>query len=271
MKALIDGDILRYEIGFAGEVGWKAITEREEVPPFDYVKDLLEQRIASILHFTGANDYTLYLSEGKNFRHDIAVTKPYKGQRIPNKPWHFDNLTAYMQGMLNTETVKGIEADDAMAIAHRENTIICSRDKDLRQIPGWFFSWELGKQSSFGPLEITNPGTLTLTQSGGKQVIKGTGYAFFCSQLLTGDIVDNIPGCPGVGPVRAYEALQPILEQEHADYICKSLIDTVESIYDDMYLDEADYKMEEQAKLLWIVRRFNPDGSPQLWNREIYS
>src|SRR5574341_246509 len=100
MKALIDGDILRYEIGYAAETGWKAITGREEIPPFDYVEDLLSQRIASILAVTTADEYELYITEGKTFRYDIAKTRVYKGQRPDKKPWHFNNLTAYISGLL---------------------------------------------------------------------------------------------------------------------------------------------------------------------------
>jgi len=79
MKALIDADILRYEIGWGALTGWKAITDTEDIPPFDYVEKLLLQRIASIQEATGSDEYCLYLTEGHTFRYDIATTKPYKG------------------------------------------------------------------------------------------------------------------------------------------------------------------------------------------------
>lgn len=261
MKALIDGDILRYEIGFAAEAGWKAITGRTEMPPWHYVEDLLEQRIATILHFTTATSYCLYLTEGRTFRFDIAKTKPYKGQRVENKPWHFKNISAYMKGCLSCEVITKVEADDAMAMVHTAanpgTTILCSRDKDLRTIPGLFYSWELGRQPALGPCFIQNPGTLELIEQSGKKVLKGTGYAFFCAQLLTGDRVDNIPGCADIGPVKAWDILKDCKT-------CEQYIETVSREYND------DKYLLEQGQLLWIVRRLNPDGTPELWRRALY-
>lgn len=250
MLALLDGDILRFEIGFAAEVGWKAITNREELPPFDYVADLLHQRLEYILHQTGADDYVLYLSGGKSFRYDVAKTKPYKGQRKDNKPWHFHNLTAYMVGVLDAKVVTGIEADDALAIDHLqkpEQTIICTRDKDLRQVPGWSYSWELGQQPSFGPTKIEKFGNLTLSANHKK--LTGTGLLFFYGQLLVGDAVDNIPGLDKCGPVKAYSLLKDV----------DNPFEVVRKAYND------DELLLEQGRLLWIVRKLNPNGSPVMY------
>jgi len=180
MKALIDGDILRYEIGFGAETGWKAITETEEIPPFDYVEGLLAYRIAQIMQVTESDDYCLYLTDNSlgNFRTDLATIKPYKGTRVDKKPWHFANLTAYIQGVLQCKTVSFIEADDALAIDAAKapgDSIICTRDKDLRQVPGWFYSWELGRQPSFGPVDINPVGTVQLSPD--RKKLKGTGFA----------------------------------------------------------------------------------------------
>jgi len=279
MKALIDGDILRYEIGWGALTGWKAITETEEVPPFDYVEKLLLQRIASIQEATNSDSYCLYLTEGHTFRYDIAKTKPYKGTRKENKPWHFDNLTAYIQGVLQHKTVSFIEADDALAVdagkAPKEN-IICTRDKDLRQVPGLIYSWELGNQAAFGPLLVSDPGWLTLYgDANRKPKITGTGFAFFCAQMLMGDTVDNISGVPKIGPVKAYEILSPILEVETEEKTKQSLMDTVEDVYKDHYgmvyygtegRTWDDYLLE-QGQLLWVVRKLNEDGSPVIWQR----
>lgn len=250
MLALIDGDILRFEIGFAAETGWKHVTDRDEIPPFDYVQDLLHQRLEYILSQTAADDFHIYLSGGKSFRYDIAKTKPYKGQRKDNKPWHFNNLSAYFTGVLGAETVYGIEADDALAIhqsSQKGPTIICTRDKDLRQVPGWFYSWELGFQPSFGPTLIEKTGDLNLSTN--RKKLAGTGLLFFYSQLLVGDTVDNIPGLKGCGPVAAYEMLSTSTDP----------FDTVQQAYND------DELLLEQARLLWIVRRLDEKGNPVMY------
>lgn len=258
MKALIDGDIIRYEIGFAAETGWRSIEgEDESLPPFDYVEALLHQRIDNIVALTGADEYKLFLTEGRTFRYDVAKTRAYKGQRKDNKPFHFDNLTTYITHCMPSEVVTKIEADDAIAIEHvRSNhqTIVCSRDKDLRQLPGWMYSWELGKQPSFGPEHISETGYLGLQN--GK--LTGTGFAFFCSQLLTGDIADNIPGLPGVGPVAAYNILANCISE-------RCLMDAVhENYFKKIGDDYGDYLLE-QGRLLWLVRKLNHDGTPVMW------
>ena len=280
MKALIDGDILRYEIGFGAETGWKAITETEAIPPFDYVENLLNQRIAHILAATNSNDYCLYLTEGHTFRFDIATTKPYKGTRVEKKPWHFDNLTAYIQGVLRSKTITYIEADDALAIDASkapEDNIICTRDKDLRQVAGWFYSWELGKQAAFGPIKIREPGHVSLSEDRKKLV--GTGFSFFCGQMLVGDAVDNIPGVEGIGPVAADNLINTAISEavnNGADINIQEaidiLIEVVEAAYKDKYEEDWEERMLEQGRLLWIVRKLGKAGyvDPIFWQRGMY-
>ncbi|KKM75181.1 hypothetical protein LCGC14_1392860 [marine sediment metagenome] len=280
MKAIIDFDILRYEIGFGAETGWQT---EGEIPPWDYVREMLHQRLDYIMYMSGADSYQGYLTEGPTFRFDIAKRKPYKGTRKENKPWHYDNLSVYMKDVLDTVVVTNIEADDAMSIAHLNNkrykthtlipgtleydnypnTILCTRDKDLRQIPGLFYSWELGRQPEFGPTMITKEGSLELSKD--KKKIIGTGLPFFYSQVLTGDTTDNIPGLPGCGPVAAYkilafggdmlEAVKDAYQEYYNDY--DNPIDTI--------LDTWEVELLEQGRLCWMTRRFNDDGTPQLW------
>ena len=41
MKALVDGDVLRYEVGYAAEVGWRETTKIEDgIPPWNYVEEV---------------------------------------------------------------------------------------------------------------------------------------------------------------------------------------------------------------------------------------
>lgn len=279
MRALIDGDILRYEIGFAAETGWRAIKDDPEaLPPFDYVRDMLNQRIGYVKGAASCHQHTLYLTEGPTFRYDIATVKPYKGNRKDNKPWHFDNLTVYMRDILNAVTVTGIEADDAMAIEQlrvkgedEDETVICSRDKDLRQVPGRFYSWELGRQPAYGPLHVTRLGHLSYDAA--KTKLSGSGYAFFAAQVLMGDTADNIPGLPKMGPKGAADILIPLMPgiyKTDETTIPAELEAAVAEAYDNVYGSEGEARMEEQAKLCWIVRRLNEDGSPVVWQKGTY-
>lgn len=268
LKPLVDGDILLYEIGFGAETGWREITnDPEAVPPFSYVESMLQNRLDNIQAMVGTEVKPLIFitQEAPTFRFSIARTKPYKGTRKANKPWHYRNLRAYILGCCNSVEVRDVEADDMMAMVHSEdpNTIICSRDKDLKQIPGWSYSWELGRQPQFGPTEIDKHGTLHLSEDNKK--LTGTGLLFFYAQMLIGDTVDNIPGLPKCGPVAAYRILTeesnvPLLERVSQAY-CEH--------YGHLSTEEEPLvwqeKMIEQGQLCWIVRRLREDGTPEMW------
>lgn len=265
---LVDGDILLYEIGFGSETGWRAVTnDPEALPPFYFVETMLLERLANIKATVDTEEKPIIFitDEAPTFRFDLAKTKPYKGTRKSLKPWHYANLKAYMYGMLDAVRVSNIEADDMMAIVQTEappdTTIICSRDKDLKQVPGWHYSWELGKQPSFGPEKIDKFGTLELSQDNKK--LRGTGLLFFYAQMLTGDSVDNIPGLPKCGPVAAHRILTEELDTGE-EY---PLLQRVRQAYWDYYTGEvAEERMIEQGQLCWIVRRYDPTGmDPQIW------
>ena len=205
---------------------------------------------------TETDSYRLFLTEGPNFREQIAPD--YKANRTGNKPWHYKNLTVYMNSVHDAIVCDdGLEADDHMAIAHvrEDDTIICSRDKDLRQLPGWSYSWELGRQPRFGPEWIDRDGYLELASN--RKTLKGAGLAFFYGQCLVGDKADNIMGCPGVGPVAAYEALNGLMPDVQ--------LERVKKFYRSVYPDNWEEKLTEQGRLLWLIRALDSDASPILW------
>lgn len=198
----------------------------------------------------------------ENFREEVAKEKEYKGTRKADKPFHYYNLLAHIRGSYNTMVHEGgIEADDYMCITQfsrleQRDTIICSRDKDLRQCPGFHFSWEVAKQPSYGPVWVEPIGHLELQKNNKK--LFGTGHKFFYSQLLTGDVVDNIGGLPKFGPVAAFKLLHDV----NTEYDCYKL---VSEKYIGVYGDEWKEKLLEQAYLLWMIRELNEDGSPKMW------
>lgn len=250
-RPLIDGDVLRYEVGAAGEMD-------DEVKSFDYVAAIMDGKIADICKAVDADqDPIIYLTGKGNFREGVAVTKPYKGNRDGYKPYHYQNLTAYLNAQYNTVTVEGMEADDAMSIEQtiHDDTIICTRDKDLRMVPGWHYGWECGNQREFGPLHVEGIGFLILDRSKKSPKLTGGGEVWFWAQMLTGDPTDNIPGCPGVGAVKAYALLA---SAEPEDYW-----PLVREMYYSKGKDD-DYILE-QGQLLWMVRELDSEGNPVLW------
>ena len=79
MKALIDGDILVYRIGFASE-------DEAESIAIARCSEFLED----LLLFNGFDSYQGYLTGKRNFRNEIAVSAPYKGNRKAAKPKHYE-------------------------------------------------------------------------------------------------------------------------------------------------------------------------------------
>lgn len=268
MQPLIDSDVLRYEIGYAAEAGWQS----EGFPPFDYVAELFDNRIANICAITEATaPPILYLTGKGNFRNEIAVSQKYK-ERPSLKPWHFNNLTAYIKGKYDWIQSEGMEADDLMAIEQtRRNdilegnpfysgptkvSVICTRDKDLRQVPGWHYGWELGLQPQFGPLLVDVFGKLELSPD--RKKLQGYGELFFYSQCLTGDKVDTVPGLEGCGPVKAFNTLAGSETSTEA-------FERVLEAYRAVHGDNAETILLEQGRLLWMTRELNEDGTPKLW------
>ncbi len=276
---LIDADILQlaYECSACGQYTDDETNELI-IREFDFVAELLDQRIQeieaecwadkpSVLFLTGderlnhlVNKRNRFLQESevlyiRNFRHDVAVTKAYKGQRHQDKPLHFNNIRAYMLNKYNCIVTNGIEADDLICVTLRTNPeeyIACSRDKDLRQVEGTHFSWVCGSQPQWGPSEVTELGYIELTAN--RKKIKGTGLKFFYSQLITGDAVDNIPGLPKGGPVLAYESIHDCESEAE-------LFERVSALYQQRFGDDWRVHFQEQADLLWMARELNPDGS----------
>lgn len=258
MQPLLDGDILLYEIGFATQ---KKTETGDILPaPIEEVNQMVDNRIKEICSAVYATEPPkIYLTGFNNFRIDIAKRRAYKGNRKQIKPFHYKYIKAYLQSQWDAEVVHGMEADDALCIEQtrrigRRDTIICSRDKDLKQCPGYHYTWECGKQGSWGPAWVGNPGSLQLK---GPKKITGTGDLFFYSQLLTGDSTDTYDGLPGCGPIRAFS----ILDGASSD---SEMYERVLEAYRSKF-EDAETQLEEQAHLAYMIRELNEDGSIKHW------
>jgi len=284
MQPLIDFDILAYEIGSIAQ-----FTDEETgelIPrPWDWVVETIDNRIEDICKAVGATqepigyltgDPTLYVMKRRvrpslpvyepNFRIAMAKSRAYKSGRKEEKPLHYNNIRAYLVGVYNAYVAIGTEADDEMAIEQTkrpDSTVICTRDKDLRQVPGWHYGWESGKQAEFSLTSYDTLGTIELDRSKSAPKIVGGGFKFFCSQLFTGDQVDTIPGLKGYGPVKVANLL--------AD--CRTTgecLDVVRQEYATVHPEDWKTILREQSNLLWMIRERNEDGSLKFFNPKEY-
>lgn len=260
-QCLIDADVLLYEGGFAAETAWKhASPNSDDPPPWEFVQEWLERKIEHIEFECEATMPSKFFLTGEgNFRHAIATRQPYK-QRPGHKPYHYANLKAVLRGLYNAVERDGLEADDLMSIeqtARKDETIICTRDKDLRQVAGWHYGWEVNGQPAFGPFYVSGYGSISLSDD--RKKLQGYGLKFFLAQCLIGDRVDNIPGLPKCGVVAAFKAL--VDTKTYAEG--KSV---VEELYENVYGGDGFSELAEQGTLLWMTRELDPFGNPVLWS-----
>ena len=217
--ALLDGDIFVYRIGFASEdVDEKLCLAR------------VTELVTDIVYFQlKCDDYKAYITGKGNFRNDIAVTAPYKGNRKDLKrPKHYEAIRKHLIDLGATQ-VEGMEADDAIAIEATANGgFIVSIDKDLDQIPGHHYNF-VKHEEYF--------------------VTEEQGLLSFYKQILTGDRVDNIVGIKGVGPVKAHKLLAHCKTE-------KEMFDVCVKAYNDNGEDGV-ARTTENARLLWLLRAPN--------------
>jgi 5'-3' exonuclease len=218
-RALIDADILVYRIGFTTE------HEPEGVAMFR-----MDTSINEMLDAVEAENYTCYLTstDKSNFRYQLFPD--YKAHRVQPKPKHYQFLREYLLSDYQATLVEGQEADDQIGIDSTklgDESIICTIDKDLDQIPGWHYNFVKGRMYEISNIE---------------------GMRSFYEQCLVGDTTDNIKGCPGIGKVKAQRRLEG----------CQNELEMLETVVDGY---EAAYPENEWAdhlllagRLLWIRR-----------------
>lgn len=268
MRCLIDADILAYECSYAGQFKDEQTGEMV-MKEFDHIEDHLEMKIREITEETFSNEPPLLFLSGDdelgrilkrefkpNFRVAAATTLPYKGNRKVEKPLHYMNIRPFMLSRYDCVVSDGMEADDALALAQNDSTVICSVDKDLRQIPGMHYSWSVGKRPSIPPYKVDHLGELRL--EGKPKKLWMTGIKCFYAQLIMGDPVDNIQGIPGAGPVTAYEALESAQSESE-------MYRVVRQLYMAQWPEDGIQRLREHAALLWMVRELNEDGSPKMF------
>jgi len=231
-----------------------------DILPFQYCLNLVDARLEYILKTTGCTDYEFYLTGKGNFRFDVATILPYKGNRKQPKPWHYENLRNYLMFRYKAEVIEGMEADDMLAIRQTEegsNSVIVSRDKDLRMVEGWHYGYAVGNQPEQTLEYIDRLGYLKLNS---KKKLKGGGLKWFFAQCLLGDKTDNIQGLPKWGDIKTAKLLMEV--DNEAELYAKT-VEAYQTYYDDAEKGYAAFS--ENATLLWMCTELNEDGTPKMW------
>ena len=223
MRVLIDGDIIGYRVGFSSE------DENEKIAlsrTATFVETLLWEDLQ------GVESYQGYITGKTNFRNEIAVTAPYKGNRTAPKPKHLELIRNYLVSAWDFKVSDNEEADDCIAIEHVAKdfkTVIASIDKDFLQLHG--------KHWNFVKREMT-------------EVTEEEALINFYMQVLTGDRTDNIIGIKGIGPVKAQRILAGCTSAAEMYTACVEAYEGAEG------------RVVENAKLLYLRRKVGEMWSP---------
>ena len=186
MSLLIDADYIVYKCCAAAEVdldfGNDVIVVQSK---FSDAMRMVERDLYNIARDIGTfDDSILFFSDSTNFRK--CIDPEYKGHRNRKKPCGYRRVIEKLKEDYQVEIMPSLEADDALGIwATKEpGHIICSPDKDMRQIPGDLYDF--------------NDAVTTITEEEGDH--------WHLIQTLAGDQTDGYSGVPGYGIKRA-EAL----------------------------------------------------------------
>lgn len=211
MIPLIDMDIVAYRV---------AATVPEE-DGFDVCTYRMDVLLRGIFDACESEEYIGVISGKNNFRH--KVNPEYKAHRRNIvDPFYRQQCKQYLIDNYKAVVTDGCEADDMLGWLQTDETVICSIDKDLKQIPG--------KHFNFVKLEFDS-------------VEKVDGVKFFWKQMLIGDSSDNIIGVAGIGKKKANKFIDP----------CESEQECFERVWN-LYDGDAQ-RFVMNAQCLWIMRK----------------
>ena len=228
MKLLVDADYIVYK-GCAGaedEIDWgeDVITV---VSRFSEAMRYVERDLNNIKNefMWDTPEMVLFFSDSKNFRKKIYPE--YKGHRNRKKPCGYKRVITELGNSYQVIVMPELEADDSMGIYATANpgNIICSPDKDMRQIPGRLY--DMKETVTIDPIE---------------------GARWHLIQTLAGDQTDGYSGVPGIGVKRAVA-----LFEEHG-YSWK----TVVNAFKDKDLTEDDALMNARLARILTCTDYDP-------------
>ena len=186
MSLLIDADYIVYkccaacetEIDYGDDV--IVVTSR-----FTDAYEAVLRELYNIANDLGCfDDSILFFSDSRNFRKQLDSA--YKGHRNRKKPCGYKRVINKLKEDYPVVVMPNLEADDAIGIyaTRHKGHIICSPDKDMKQIPGELY-------------DLSNEVTLITAEQGNR---------WHLVQTMAGDQTDGYAGVPSIGVKRA-EAL----------------------------------------------------------------
>lgn len=234
MKLLVDADYVVYkccasaedEIDFGEDV--IVVTSK-----FSEALACVKRELRKVSQNFFDPEVILFFSDSRNFRKTIQPE--YKGHRNRKKPCGYKRVINQLKTEYQVIVMPTLEADDALGIYATANpgNVICSPDKDMRQIPGQLFDMKE---------------TMSVNEAEGAK--------WHLIQTLAGDQTDGYAGVPGIGVKRAVSLF------EEKGYSWKTVVQAFadKDLSEEVALENArlarilqctDYDVTNQQPILW--------------------
>lgn len=263
---LIDGDIIIYQ-------PCCIFNDDDDMSRRQIVKHI-NQKIEKLMQAADCDKYIMFVTTKFNFRDDLV--DDYKANRADvDRPVNLVWAKRYCIEKLNNHFHKKLEADDLLGIYMKDDCVLWSLDKDLRQIPGKHLDDATGEV-----VEVTEEGILRVDvkiseQGKKKEKVYFDGTIGLYYQMLIGDSTDHILGCGkrekairksgadkgkeyvkrvGVGPKAAVKILTQAVLSNMDDTLGAALSAVVRE-YKKVHGSNWQEHLETQANLLFMVRK----------------
>lgn len=172
----------------------------------------------------------LFISGVGNFR--FLLDSTYKANRIGKpKPKFYNELRDYLVQEWKATSVDNYETDDLLGVL-AEGSIICTIDKDLNTVPGRKYNYVTDEYY---------------------ETSKDEAAFYFFKQVLMGDSVDNVKGCPGIGKAKSLKLLQDLPVSKYK----QAVIDKYKEVFEKKKLGtelDALEAFDRTARLIFIKR-----------------
>lgn len=209
-RALIDGDVVLYEVTASCEQAWDWGDDMWTLhSDFREARQKFDCWVADLKKVLDVEEAVITLSDRANWRKEVLPT--YKANRKgKRKPLTYPALREYAEKTYKCVQYATLEADDVMGILATKHAseapVVVTIDKDLKTVPGFHYN---PNHPEDGVVEVD------LEQANFNHLM----------QALAGDPVDGYAGCPGIGPVRAERMLkeQPDWDKVVETYASKGL------------------------------------------------
>ena len=225
---------------------------------FEDGKAEMENYLNHLSNEVYAKDWIAVLGSPWNFRDELMLCNDgYKQSKTrvksrEKRPDWFQDLKLYLSEKSNVVWSGNFESDDVIAQwatelrEAGEDYCIISTDKDMITIPGKLYSPAVKKYFK--------------TEWFFKEISPYESFHFFCQQLVMGDSVDDIPGLPRYGPVKALRLLPSGMDAATMKGV---VINEYQAVYGDNWKEY----LLSNGKLLHLVRRPDEWFSMNLFER----